>query len=139
MFTISCETPQLEYYVPQKTTYIEFQNEMLHEINVDRIEHGLDTLIPEKKLTEIAKDYAIVLDATRVYNHRFIMDRYAESGAKYFGEVIAINFITAASNMSSFQTSNEHINILRNPIYKYIGIYKENGCLVVELAAYYNN
>jgi uncharacterized protein YkwD len=136
---ISCETPQLEYYVPVETTYIGYQLEMKHEINTDRIAHGLDTLASEKKLTEIAKDYAIILNATGVYNHRFIMQRFIDSGAKHFGEVIAVNYYTAASEMSAFQTSPSHINVLRNPTFKYVGIYKDGLCLYICLASYYNN
>jgi len=138
LFTF-CSTPQREYYVPQKTEYIGHQSEVLYEVNIDRGVNGLSILIPEKKLTEIAKDYAITLNATGVYNHRFVMDRYAESGAKYFGEVIAVNYITAASEMSAFQTSLPHINILRNSLYTHIGIYKEGNCLYICLAGYYSN
>tara|TARA_R110000868_G_scaffold354588_1_gene615897 strand:- start:31 stop:474 length:444 start_codon:yes stop_codon:yes gene_type:complete len=137
IFTISCETPQLTYYVPVEEEYFGYQLEMLHEVNADRIANGLNALIPEKNLTLIAKDYATVLDSTQIYNHRFFMTRFAESGAKYFGEVIAIGFNTSTSEMSAFQNSTSHINVLRNKIYKYIAVYKINRCVVIELAKFH--
>jgi len=139
IFAISCEAPQLEYYVPVEITYAGYQLEMKHEINADRITHGLDVLIAENKLTEICRDYAITMDDTRVYNHRFFLDRWVESEAEHFGEVIAINYLTAQSNMAAFKNSAPHINVLRNPIYKRIGIYRINNCVVIELASYYTN
>ena len=136
---MSCETPQMEHYVPIEEEYFGYQLEMLQEVNADRIANGLNALVPEKKLTLIAKDYAITMDSTQVYNHRFVTNRWIESGAKYFGEVIAIGFNTSASEIRSFQSSTSHINALRNPIYKRIGIYKINQCVVIDLATYYNN
>lgn len=123
-------------YEPKEVIYTGYQLEVLEELNNTRLENGLGILIPEEILTIGSRNHAIYMDRIQEANHDNLMFRITESHALRFGEILAVNFITPASEISAFETSLSHRDIMLGAIYTHCGIYKEGNYLCIDLANY---
>jgi uncharacterized protein YkwD len=132
----SCEKEQINTYVPETVEYSDYQKEVLDELNYLRSENNIQILKPEKLLSVGAKQHAIYMNVLDTLNHDYFWIRYTNSKSKYFGEVVAGYYLTPYAEISAFENSPRHYSTIMNPVYKYVGIYKEGNYLCINLAAY---
>ena len=133
---INCSSPEIDYYKPIEINFTGNDLVFFNLLNDYRLEHGLQKFKGERKITELSKEHAIYMFVKDSINHDYFWIRYQESGAKDFGEIVAYNFLTPASQLSSYQSSPPHNTILLNTDFKYIGIAQEGMYQCVEFAKY---
>ena len=126
-------------YVPVEVFYANDAKTFETLLNEIRVNNNVSKLIPERNLTAFAIQKAYDMYVTHSLNHDGFYARYIASGSVSFGECVAFDFITPASEISAYENSPSHFLALVNPNYKYFGYGKIGQYQCVELASYNNN
>lgn len=138
IFGTSCTKEEIvkTKYIPRVDNYTAYQLDMLNQLNALRAENNLQLFTPEIMLTECAKSHAQYMNRIHDINHDYFWSRFIQSQSTRFGEVCAYNFQDATSEVTAFENSPNHFNVLTNPHYIYCGIYKEGEYLCIDFASY---
>lgn len=132
---VSCSTSNEKKYKPQETILTGDGLTMLNKINQIRSEVGLNLVVPEKKLNDIAQKYSVEMDGTKVINHNGFNERQIESCCYSFGECLSYNY-TVTSSFEAYVLSKSHSQTLVNPRYTHIGYGRSGRYECVLLGGY---
>jgi len=132
----SCTNEQLPTYTPVVETFINDDLVFFNAVNEMRLSRNIAVLKGEKLLNEGCLRHASYMSVIDSVGHDFFWQRYVNSKADKFGELVAYNYATPLAYLSAYETSPEHLNVLINPIYTHIGIGKVNEYQCVNLASY---
>jgi len=106
-----------EYYSPIEGKY----DELIDLVNKERESRGLNILIPEKLLNEIAERKVNEMLAESEINHDGFLRRNSESKAVLFCENVAGNFKTQKAMFNAYMKSEKHRNNIIHPDVTHIG------------------
>ena len=137
-FGCTTDKPAPIGYVPVEVYYTSDAKTFETLLNEIRVNNNVSKLIPERNLTAFAIQKAYDMYVTHSLNHDGFYARYIASGSVSFGECVAFDFITPASEISAYENSPSHFLALVNPNYKYFGYGKIGQYQCVELASYSN-
>lgn len=126
-------------YMPISTTFNGQNLEVFNAINDIRLSRNIMPLKAEKTITIGCTKHSYNMFIDGYPNHKGFYQRFTDSYAKGFGEVISYNYITTASIISAYESSPRHYAVLINPIYTHIGIANYNGYQTIDLANYEND
>lgn len=121
-FIISCETSDVEKYVP----IIENSKELIININKERIFNNLDTLKSEKLLNKIAKKKVEQMIANNFISHNNFIYRSKKSQSLYFSENLAYNYSNDSLLLNAYLKSESHKKNILSSKYTHIGNYTKN-------------
>lgn len=134
---ISCSKEQLPNdYEIITTSFVGNDLDFFNQLNNIRISKGLKPLKGEFNLTLGCKSHSLYMSENQSLNHNFFWQRYVNSKAKKFGEVVSFGFINADGQLSGYQSSVKHYELLMNKDYEYIGISTINSYQTINLANY---
>lgn len=123
-------------YTPVVAVYDGYQLESWIDLNTTRATYGAQAVIPEQKLTALANEQAYYMDRAQELNHDYFWARFIESQAAAMGEICAYNYQSAQAEISAYENSTAHLNIMVNSKYKYCGIAKVGNYQCIILATY---
>lgn len=142
LLLISCtaEAPKSDTaYIPVEVGYDDYRLAFQNEFDAFRMAQGLPILIPEKKLSELAQQHAVYMNATDSLSHIGFYGRCKESKAVRFGECVSYGYATAQSEISAYQESISHFNCIAGN-YQYFGYAKVGNYSCLEVASWkFNN
>lgn len=132
---LSCSTEQIESYAPIEKQFVGFDLEVFNEINNVRESYNLPPLKGEKQLIDGCLEHSNYMASINSLSHDYFWQRYVNSGAFLFGEVVAYNYYTPLSFVSAYVGSPEHLQTLLGD-YTHIGIATVGLYQTVNLAKY---
>ena len=135
LFFISCSNEDRSAYTPNEIVFSGDALLMLKSINESRKLIGVDTLVPERRMTYIAERYSLFMDSTGYFSHSGFYDRQTESECYSFGECLSYNY-TVASSFEAYVLSKSHSQTLTNPRYTHIGYGRSGKYECVLLGGY---
>jgi len=137
IFFLSCTAEvESDTYTPVVKTFKGFDLEFFNEVNQMRISRNLPPLKGEKLLIDGCVQHANYMYSLDSLNHQYFYSRYIYSRADRFGEVVSYGYYTSASQISAYENSIDHFNVLINPVYTHIGIANKGLYQCVNLGSY---
>jgi len=119
-FIAGCSSDSNDTYHPRQIVFTGDAVVMMDKINQNRAASGLNQLIPEERLTDIAIEYSKYMNDTGVISHDGFYDRQARSMCYSFGECLSYNY-DVYSSFDAYLMSKSHNQTLVNPRYTHIG------------------
>tara|TARA_R110000868_G_scaffold314952_1_gene575880 strand:+ start:120 stop:566 length:447 start_codon:yes stop_codon:yes gene_type:complete len=123
LLLVSCtaEMPS-DNYTPIPTTFVGKDLEFFNELNQMRVSRNLPPLKAEKKLKEGCIQHSTYMFSLDSLNHDYFYSRYMNSNTKGFAEVVCYGYNTSLSQISAYESSVSHNQVLINPIFTHVGI-----------------
>jgi len=134
-FLFSCTKEQLPSVKPIEQSFNGFDLEVFNDINEVRESYGLSKLKGEKELTNGCLQHVNYMNSINSLSHDYFWQRYTNSGAIRFGEVVAYGYYTPLSFVSGYTGSPDHLNALLGD-YTHIGIATVGLYQCIDLAKY---
>lgn len=122
----------VEKYIPVYTELETFDLELLVLINKFRKENNLESLIPEKLLTDIASGHTLYMYSQKKMSHDYFTNRVEAARAEFVSENVGYNYLTPLGLYTGYINSEGHRENLLNKNATHVGIYTEhrfNTCL----------
>ena len=137
LLLFSCTKEQLPSSYNVVTTSFTGDNlKFFNELNNIRVNEGLNPLQGELNLTKGCEQHCVYMYSIDSLNHDYFWQRFLNSKAKHFGEVVAYGYYTTESQISAYESSFNHYQVLINPIYTHVGIANYKLYQTVDLASY---
>jgi len=132
LFSCNPEEPTIKYIPVEKTNLNPEEAQLVYLINHHRDSLGLSTLKVEVLTSQLAATHVSYMISVDSMTHYGFTQRYYDSQAKTFGEILAQGYISSESILAGYLGSPRHKIIIENPNYTWIGVsYEErfNCCL----------
>ena len=140
IFFLSCSNEQITNdYEIVNTTFIGNDLRFFNELNEIRVSKGLKPLKGEFNLTVGCRLHSLYMSDNDSLNHNYFYQRFINSKAVKFGEVVCYGYLTPESQISAYESSVKHYETLMNKDYEYIGIGTINNYQTIDLARYERN
>ena len=131
LFFFGCDNePVLISYKPVEVE----ADSLTDQINTERIDRGLNTLVSEKLLTEIAEHKATSMYLNSAVNHNGIVERQEETMADINGEIVVK--VSPEYMFEVYMNSPGHKERIINPEFTHIGSYTVDKYNCVMFAKY---
>jgi len=137
LILFGCTKEQLVTVKPIEQSFNGFDLEVFNDINEVRESYGLSKLKGEKVLSVGCLQHVNYMTSINSLSHDYFWQRYTNSGAVRFGEVVAYGYYTPLSFVSGYTGSPDHLNALLGD-YTHIGIATVGLYQCIDLAKYKN-
>ncbi len=128
---VSCTSPEVVTYQP---VAINTNNQLVAYFNTARTAQGLQPLIEEALLMELAKNKAIQMESRHEVSHNGFanIQTYSQSSS----QIVGYGYPSDQNLFNSYMTSDGHRRSILNKKYTHIGSYTINSYNCVIFAEY---
>lgn len=128
---VSCTSPEVVTYQP---VVVNTNNQLVGYFNMARTTQGLQPLIEEALLMELAKNKAIQMEALHEVNHDGFTSMQTYSIT--YSQIVGYGYPSEKNLFNSYMTSDEHRNSILDKKFTHIGCYTINSYNCVIFAEY---
>jgi uncharacterized protein YkwD len=101
-----------------------YEMDLLHYINKYRVSKGLNALLFDKTLQELARGHSRYMEEEKSLNHDHFQDRFRKCGRTHCVENCGWNYATPEDQLKAWISSSGHNANLLNKDIKFAGISK---------------